>query len=236
MSARGAVAGGLLIVAMAAHVTTMLGGGVDDPNSDRRCIAHEQELGGCNPNAGKLNGRCVVMAGTGQPGVVWVPSSCSETRALPAAVGRAGQPEARPALAGCGLTDTAAVLATIRTLESGGRYDWPPNAGGASGAYQFIQGTWNATARRAGRSDLVGVTPGSARPADQDAIATAHVGEWLHLGVEAVPVGWYLPAALTETWRMDVVPAPEAGNRYTPRQYQRAWLDIFHRVSGGCES
>ena len=43
--------------------------------------------------------------------------------------------------------DIGHILLTIRTLESGGRYDVPPNNGRASGAYQFIASTWNNYAR-----------------------------------------------------------------------------------------
>jgi hypothetical protein len=39
------------------------------------------------------------------------------------------------------------------------------------GAYQFDQGTWNSTARHAGRLDLVNVDPAAAAPADQDQLA-----------------------------------------------------------------
>jgi hypothetical protein len=63
-------------------------------------------------------------------------------------------------------------LACVRQHESGGRYNI--NTGnGYYGAYQFLPRTWNATAQRAGRSDLVGVLPSNASPADQDAMAQA---------------------------------------------------------------
>jgi hypothetical protein len=56
------------------------------------------------------------------------------------------------------------------------------------GAYQFYQGTWDNTARLAGRGDLVGVRPDHASPADQDAMALAlwhRRGDrpWPHCGV-----------------------------------------------------
>jgi hypothetical protein len=63
-------------------------------------------------------------------------------------------------------------LACVRQKESGGRYNI--NTGnGYYGAYQFLPSTWNATAQRAGRADLVGVLPSNASPADQDAMAAA---------------------------------------------------------------
>jgi hypothetical protein len=39
------------------------------------------------------------------------------------------------------------------------------------GAYQFSQSTWNSTALRAGRVDLVGIDPAAASVADQDLLA-----------------------------------------------------------------
>ncbi len=41
-------------------------------------------------------------------------------------------------------------------------------AGPYMGAYQFHQSTWNSTANRAGRSELIGVPPHTASPYDQD--------------------------------------------------------------------
>lgn len=222
------IALGLVVGFIAAAGVTAAGGGVDDP-AGGLCIAHGDGTG-CNPNAGKLFGRCVIMVGA-----AYVPSSCGETRALPAAVGRAGTDLALPALAGCGQADMDAVLATIRTLESGGRYTIGPNGGGASGAYQFIRSTWNDTAARAGRPDLVGVGPWQASPADQDALARQLVAEALGgtTDVSRVPVVWYV-GTIPPPLGWDVVPAPEAGNRSTPRQYQAMWLATLDRVTAPC--
>jgi hypothetical protein len=70
-------------------------------------------------------------------------------------------------------TDTpAAVLACIRWRESRGDYtahNW--QGSGASGAYQFMPSTWDATATAAGRGDLVGIDPATASVADQDLLA-----------------------------------------------------------------
>jgi resuscitation-promoting factor RpfB len=61
----------------------------------------------------------------------------------------------------------------VRACESGGRYTAVSANGLYHGAYQFLQETWDWVAGRAGRSDLVGVSPETAAPADQDAMARA---------------------------------------------------------------
>src|SRR3954464_840077 len=62
-------------------------------------------------------------------------------------------------------------LECIKHRESRGQYDVVNSSSGAAGAYQFMPGTWNTNAAAAGRSDLVGVNPAAASPADQDAMA-----------------------------------------------------------------
>jgi hypothetical protein len=65
-------------------------------------------------------------------------------------------------------------LSCVRNRESGGNYGIYNSGGsGAAGAYQFLPGTWNSIAAAVGRSDLVGVDPAQASPADQDAMAGA---------------------------------------------------------------
>ncbi|MFN8024971.1 MAG: transglycosylase family protein [Acidimicrobiia bacterium] len=65
-------------------------------------------------------------------------------------------------------------LACVKNRESGGDYGVYNSGGsGAAGAYQFMPGTWNSIAGSVGRSDLVGVDPAQASPADQDAMAAA---------------------------------------------------------------
>lgn len=86
---------------------------------------------------------------------------------------------------------TAAQWAALRQCESSGNYSIVSANGLYFGAYQFSVGTWDSTARQAGRADLVGVQPNLAAPADQDAMAFAlyeragsspwpHCGRYLH--------------------------------------------------------
>ena len=75
------------------------------------------------------------------------------------------------------------VLECIKHRESRGQYGVVNSSSGAAGAYQFMPSTWNTTARSAGRTDLVGVNPANASPADQDAmaqhlLATQGLGPW----------------------------------------------------------
>ena len=129
-------------------------------------------------------------------------------------------------LVGC--TSTAqfdAVLATVRTLESGGDYTARAPGSSASGAYQFIDSTWAG----------YGGYPQAwqAPPPVQDAKAVEHLTGMLdaHDGdVTVVPVVWYigyLPIPSSATW--DTVPSSGAGNRLTPREYQARWLAEYDR-------
>lgn len=75
------------------------------------------------------------------------------------------------------------VLDCIKHRESRGHYDVVNSSSGAAGAYQFMPGTWNTNAVSAGRTDLIGVNPADASPADQDAmaqhlLATQGLGPW----------------------------------------------------------
>ena len=75
-------------------------------------------------------------------------------------------------------SDPGSFLSCVRDRESGGNYGvYNAGGSGASGAYQFLPGTWNAIAESAGRPDLVGVDPAQATPSDQDAMAQALYAE-----------------------------------------------------------
>ena len=110
-----------------------------------------------------------------------------------------------------GSTDT--VLATIRTLESGGNYRAQAAGSTASGAYQFLDNSWAGYGGYTHAKD--------APPEVQDAKAAENVTRILndHGGdVTTVPVVWCIgnvPGPTSAEW--DTVPYPGAGNRLAPR-------------------
>lgn len=94
--------------------------------------------------------------------------------------------ESAPAVAPAG-GPSPAQWAALRHCESSGNYGAYNSSGPYYGAYQFLQGTWDSTARRTGRADLVGVHPHHASPSDQDAMAYALYSRrgsspWPHCG------------------------------------------------------
>lgn len=127
----------------------------------------------------------------------------------------------------------SAILATIKQLESGD-YAHPPNAGGASGAYQYIQSTWTAQANAAGYGSYANEPAYLAPPAVQDAVAAHNVQDILAGtggNVADVPLAWYYPASIANPGLLDIVPYPGAGNVLTPRQYQTRWLATYNSIA-----
>ena len=119
------------------------------------------------------------------------------------------------------------ILITIRLVESGNNYTIGKNRGGASGAYQYIDSTWN---NHAGFPSAY-----LAPPHVQDERALADVQAILRTwnnDVSMVPVIWYYPKAAREPALMDQVPMPQAGNRLTVREYQFRWLEMLSQVTG----
>jgi NlpC/P60 family len=118
------------------------------------------------------------------------------------------------------------VLATIRTLESHGDYTAIAAKGSASGAYQFVDGTWN---------NYRGYSHAWQAPPDvQDERARMFAEPLLtKYGLSGVPVGWYYPIALVRPELMDIVPHPEYGNTLTVREYQQRWLNAYQQIAGG---
>src|SRR4029077_10943554 len=115
---------------------------------------------------------------------------------IPVVIGGNGSSSA----AACG--DLGTVLDTIRTIESGGDYAAPKNRGGASGAYQYVDSTWNG---------YEGFESAYLAPPEvQDARATADVQAIFatYGDVAFVPVVWYWPKAASDPAQLDIVPRP----------------------------
>ena len=126
------------------------------------------------------------------------------------------------------------ILATIRQRESGGNYTAKAPKSSASGAYQFIDSTWQGLLKK---YQVDG--PPSARDASpdlQDYIARRYVAEILqnHRGdIRAVPSVWY--TGRYDPANLDRVPSPEAGNNLSVRAYVDHWLDALRSHSPGMQ-
>jgi soluble lytic murein transglycosylase-like protein len=118
-------------------------------------------------------------ADAGSPGSV----SSSASSSGSSAAGSSGRPATTSTALGTGVTNMTSLaawqvqyLACVRQVESRNTYT-AVNPSRAGGAYQIMPVTWNNTAQHIGRTDLVGVSPQYASPADQDLIAGALL-EW----------------------------------------------------------
>ncbi|MFA5711821.1 hypothetical protein [Mycolicibacterium sp.] len=109
-----------------------------------------------------------------------------------------------------------AIQAAIRQTESGGRYDARSSTSSASGAYQYIDSTWNNYGGFARAVD--------APPEVQDRRMWEDlVRRWESYGdLTSVAMAHYLPAAVANPVLASQVPA---GNRLTPSQYAATILD-----------
>ena len=113
-------------------------------------------------------------------------------------IGDAGYPfSPRTARGGAGMTassDPERIRKAIGLVESSNNANEPPNFAGASGKYQFVQGTWDSVARQAGRFDLIGIPPYMASEEDQDQLAQFYVNQlYSRYGGRAdmIAAAWY---------------------------------------------
>lgn len=121
--------------------------------------------------------------------------------------------------------DVEKILATIRTRESSGNYAAQNPGSSASGAYQFIDSTWNSLTQKYG----IGTEYSKAKlapPEIQDAVAAKYVQEILAANgndASVVPLVWYTGNA---QGRMSAS-AIAANNGLTPQEYQRNWMQTY---------
>lgn len=127
-----------------------------------------------------------------------------------------------------GTTDQ--VLKTIRTRESGGDYRIKSGSSSASGAYQFIDSTWQSLTNKYGIGTKY-KRAAYAPPEVQDAVAGAYVNEILAQNdgdVSKIPLVWYTGNAQGKM----SAKALKVNNGLTPRAYQSRWMKDFYRING----
>jgi len=123
------------------------------------------------------------------------------------------------------------VLATIRTRESGGNYQAQAPGSSASGAYQFIDSTWQSLTKKYGIGQEYNKAK-DAPPEIQDSVAAKYVEEILKQNggdVSKVPLVWYTGNA---QGKMSDA-ALDANGGLTAESYQQKWMDTYNKVSGG---
>jgi hypothetical protein len=114
-----------------------------------------------------------------------------------------------------------AILATIRTKESGNNYSAQNPESTASGAYQFVDGTWQALTKKYG----IGTEYSKAKfapPQIQDAVADKFVSEILQQAggdVSKVPVAWYTG---------NIQGSSSAASPEQVAAYQADWLRVYN--------
>lgn len=124
--------------------------------------------------------------------------------------------------------DTDRILETIRQRESRGDYGAQAKGSTASGAYQFIDSTWQGLTKKYG----IGQEFGKAKLAPkeiQDAIAKAYVNDILKQAggdVSKVPLAWY-----TGNIQGKISQSALAANQgLTPETYQSKWMNEYNRT------
>ena len=122
--------------------------------------------------------------------------------------------------------ELAVILATIRHMETRGDYTVAVTTSSASGAYGFLDSSWGGYGGYARARD--------APPPVQDAKAAELAMSILERNggdVSTIPVSWYIGhVPVGDEW--DTVPRPDAGNKITPREYQRRWLNKYAELLG----
>jgi biopolymer transport protein ExbB/TolQ len=125
--------------------------------------------------------------------------------------------------------NTSQILETIKKRESGGNYNAQNPYSSASGAYQFIDSTWQGLTKKYG----IGSEFKSAKmaPKDiQDAVAKKYVDEILKQAggdVSKVPLAWY-----TGNIQGNLGGAKIAPGHPGVSEYQSKWMNDYNKMSG----
>ena len=121
--------------------------------------------------------------------------------------------------------DVNQILSTIRQVESSNNYGAQAKGSSASGAYQFIDSTWQASTKKSGLGTEYARAK-DAPPEVQDAVAAFAVRDILNRtgnDVTKVPLVWYTgnpEGRMTED-------ALKANQGLTPDKYQQKWLSVL---------
>jgi len=122
------------------------------------------------------------------------------------------------------------ILDTIKKRESGNNYLARAKGSTASGAYQFINGTWKSLTKKFNIGTEF-ASAADAPPAIQDKVADAYISDILRRAngdVSKVPLEWY-----TGNISGKISAAAMAANRgLTPQAYQSSWMAEYARQGG----
>lgn len=136
------------------------------------------------------------------------------------------------------ITDTVLrnVLTTIKTKESSNNYTavnfaWPQST--ATGAYQFVRGTWRGAAKIAGVDEALQYRDAKDAPPEiQDRVAGGYISDILAKNgnnVAVVPLVWFTGNARGYM----SAHAIQVNRGMTGSDYQREWMKVYNTVSGG---
>lgn len=127
-----------------------------------------------------------------------------------------------------------AFLQALAFQESGGKAGSQNAHGSAAGKFQYIQSTWKARAKIYGPAGLYASSK-DAPEEIQDAVAYIEYAQ-AYVNFKGdfakMAINHYLPLANSDPSKLDVVPSPESGNKFTPREYGEMTLENMKKGSG----
>lgn len=122
------------------------------------------------------------------------------------------------------------ILKTIKQRESGGNYAAEARGSSASGAYQFIDSTWQTWAKKVPGAEQYKRAK-DAPPQIQDAVADAYVSDILKRNngnLAAVPNEWYTGNSQGNMTQAQL----DANKGLTSERYRSAWMRDYAKTGG----